>query len=123
MHKALSVRCQRCTKKKIMLRCIVIGACAVKMYKALSVRCQRCTKKKKNKKQITLVNDQKQPRFATDSYRFWDAESRKNSQNVPSRLVFSQNLISYPYKESSENFFLADCSLFSWPKIEVVMVN
>ena len=32
MYKALSVRCQRCTKKnkkKIMLRCIVIGACAV----------------------------------------------------------------------------------------------
>ena len=31
MYKALSVRCQRCTtkKKKITLRCIVIGACAV----------------------------------------------------------------------------------------------
>ena len=29
-------------------------ACAVQMYKALSVRCQRCTKKKKNKKKITL---------------------------------------------------------------------
>ena len=35
MYKALLVRCQRCTKKKkrnkkkIMLRCIVIGACAV----------------------------------------------------------------------------------------------
>ena len=27
---------------------------AVQMYKALSVRCQRCTKKKKNKKNITL---------------------------------------------------------------------
>ena len=32
MYKALSVRCQRCTKKKkkkIMLRCMVIGTCAV----------------------------------------------------------------------------------------------
>ena len=30
MHKALSVRCQGCAKNKnIMLRCIVIGACAV----------------------------------------------------------------------------------------------
>ena len=34
MYKALSVRCQRCmkqkkNKKKIMLRCMVIGACAV----------------------------------------------------------------------------------------------
>ena len=34
MYKALSVRCQRCTKKKknkekIMLSCIIIGACAV----------------------------------------------------------------------------------------------
>ena len=29
-------------------------ACAVQMYKALSVRCQCCTKKKKNKKKITL---------------------------------------------------------------------
>ena len=73
---------------------------------------------------ITQVNDQKTAsNFATDSYRFWGAESRKNSQNVPSRHVFLQNLISYPYKECSDNFFLADCSLFSWPKIEVVMVN
>ena len=29
MYKAFSVRCQRCTNKKITLRCIVIGACAV----------------------------------------------------------------------------------------------
>ena len=32
----------------------IIDACAVQMYKALSVRCQRCTKKKKNNKKITL---------------------------------------------------------------------
>ena len=33
MYKALSVRCQQCTKKnkkKIVLRCMAIGACAVK---------------------------------------------------------------------------------------------
>ena len=55
---------------------------------------------------VTQVNDQKTASsFATDSYRFWGAESRKNSQNVPSRHVFLQNLISYPYKECSDNFF------------------
>ena len=32
----------------------MIDACVVQMYKALSVRCQRCAKKKKNKKKITL---------------------------------------------------------------------
>ena len=45
---------------------------------------------------ITQVNGQKTASsFATDSYGFWGAESRKNSQNVPSRHVFLQNLISY----------------------------
>ena len=29
---------------------ILVDACAVQMYKALSVRCQRCTKKKQKKK-------------------------------------------------------------------------
>ena len=41
------------------------------------------------RKWITQVNDQKTTSsFATDSYRFWGAESRKNSQNVPSRHPF-----------------------------------
>ena len=44
---------------------------------------------------VTQVNDQKTASgFVTDSYRFWGAESRKNSQNFPSRHVFLQNLIS-----------------------------
>ena len=34
MYKALSVRCQRCTKKKkITLRCMVIGTCAVQFLR------------------------------------------------------------------------------------------
>ena len=33
MYKALSVRCQRCTKKKITLRCMVIGTYAVQFLR------------------------------------------------------------------------------------------